>query len=265
MRVRRIICRVLVVLLVAVVLMAGLLYGLADRIPADYREALQRVPRLTELNELAERDNREGPRRKFLELYGDFSKYGGAGKPFAFCITADEVNMCLVSMDRIASMQSAKPVQATAKLEKAGFSDPMVAMDDGVLTLMVWSIEYGKVISADLSFIFDDQGDMRLEILAIRIGVLPVPKSLLEGRISRLCEKLQSLLGRGSDNGNDIQQTAPARDVARILRAVASMLNGQAVRPILPWRDLGARHPLMITDVVVTDGALTLHFEPISD
>ncbi|MDY7010507.1 MAG: hypothetical protein SVV80_07105 [Planctomycetota bacterium] len=265
MRVRRIICRVLLSLLVGAVLVAGLLYGLADRTPADYREALQRVTRLTELNELAERDNREGPRRKFLELYGDFSKYGGAGEPFEFFITSDEVNMCLVSMDRIASLQSAKPVHATAKLEQAGFSDPMVAMDDGVLTLMVWSIEYGKVISADLSFIFDERGDMRLEILAIRIGVLPVPKSLLEGRIGQLREKLQNLLGRTGDNGNNLSSVAPTRDVARLLRAVASMLDGQAVRPKVPWRDLGAKHPLMITNVVITDGAMTLHFKPTSD
>ena len=248
-------------LLVAAVLTVGLLYGLADRTPADYREALQRITRLTELNELAEQDNREGPRRKFLELYGDFSEYGGAGKPFAYRITADEVNMCLVSMDQIASLQSAKPVFAMAKLKQAGLSDPLVVMDDGVLTLMVWSIEYGKVISIDLTFIFNERGDMRLEILATRIGVLPVPKTLLENRIRQLRERLQNLLGRARDDGNNL----PTKDAARLLRAVVDMLDGQVVHPEVLWRDLGAKHPLLITNVAISDGALTLHFKPASD
>ena len=261
MRVRRIIRGALATVLVAAVLAAGLIYGLADRTPTDYREALQRITRLTELNELAEQDNREGPRRKFLELYGDFSEYGGAGKPFAYRITADEVNMCLASMDQIASLQSAKPVLATAKLKQAGFSDPLVVMNDGVLTLMVWSIEYGKVISIDLTFIFDKRGDMRLEILATRIGALPVPKALLENRLRQLRGNLKNLLGRANDTGNNI----PTRDIARLLRAVVDMLDGQAVRPEVMWRDLGAKHPLLITNVVITDGVLTLHFKPASD
>ncbi len=264
MNVRRNIRRAIIVLLITAVFTVALLYGLADRIPSAYREAQQRVIRLAELNEQAERENREGPRRHFLKVYGDFSKYGGAGKPFEFQITADEINLCLVSMDQIASLNSPKPVYATAKLTKAGFRGPLVSMDDGVLTLMVKSTRHDKIISVDLKFVFDGQGDMRMEIFAIRIGVLPVPVAMLENQIQRLRGKLQNLLGRTNNNG-DGSFAASTKNVARLLRAVVDMLDAQSVRPEVTWKDNNVRHPLLITDMVINDGTLTLHFDPILD
>ncbi len=264
MRVRRNIRRAIIILLTTAVLTVALLFGLADRVPSDYREAQQRVIRLTELNEQAERENREGPqRRHFMKLYGDFSVYGGAGKPFTFKVTADEINWYLVSMDQIASINS-KPVYATAKLAKAGFRGPLVLMNDGVLTLMVESTQYDKIISVDLKFVFDDEGDMKMEILAIRIGVLPIPKAWLEDRIRRLRGKLQKLIGRTNNNDGG-SSAASTKDAARLLRAVVDMLDAQAIRPEVTWPGDDVRHQLLITDVVINDGTLTLHFDPILD
>ena len=260
MRVRRI----LIILLIVLVLTVALLYGLADRVPSDYRDAQHRVARLAELNEQAERENREAPRRHFLKIYGDFSKYGGAGKPFTFKVTSDEINLCLVSMDQIASLRSDRSVSATAQLAKAGFRGPLISLDDGVLTLMVKSTQYDKIISVDLKFVFDERGDMRMEILAIRVGVLPVPKAWLEGRLHQLRKRMQTLLGQENGNNGD-SPVAPTKDVARLLRAVVNMLDAQSVRPKITWRQKNARHLLLITDVVIDDGTLTLHFDPILD
>lgn len=261
MKVRRNIRRAIIILLITAVLTVALLFGLADRVPTDYIEAQQRITRLTELNEQAER---EGPRRHFMKLYGDFSKYGGAGKPFTFQITADEINLCLVSMDQIASINSPKPVYATAKLAKAGFRGPLVSINDGVLTLMVKSTQYDKIISVDLKFVFDDEGDMKMELLAIRIGVLPIPMAMLKNQIQKLRGKLQNLLGKVNDSGGGSSVT-PTKSVARLLRAVVDMLDAKAVRPEVTWPGDDVRHQLLITDVVINDGTLTLHFDPILD
>ena len=167
-------------------------------------------------------------------------------------------------MDQIASLRSPKPVYATAKLAKAGFRGPLVSINDGVLTLMVKSTQYDKIISVDLKFVFDDEGDMKMEILAIRIGVLPIPVAMLENQIQTLRGKLQNLLGRTNNNKGG-SSVAPTKDAARLLRAVVDMLDAQAIRPEVTWPGDDVRHPLLITDVVINDGALTLHFDPILD
>ena len=249
-------------MLIVAVLAVALFYGLADRTPADYREALHRVTRLTELAGRTDRTDLELP-RPYMKLYGDFSEHGGAGKPFAFRITADEVNICLAAMDEIASWSSAEPVHVKAELAKAGFSGPAVAMDDGVLTLMVESTEHKKVVSVDLAFVFNEQGNVRMEILAMRVGVLPVPKAMLVGNLKQLRRKLQDLLGRSGDAEVGRFGSLPAKHVAKFLRAVVSMLDGAAIRPEVLWK-AGAKHRVLIKKIEITDGELTLHFAPVS-
>ncbi len=240
----------LLVLLIMALPVAAFVYGLADRIPSEYAEALERAA--VEPYE---------QRREYLELYGDFTKVGGPGKPFKYLITADEVNICLASMDDIALWLSDKPVKA--ELARAGFRDPAVAMDDGVLTLMVMSTRYEKVISVDLSFIFDERGDMRMVIRAVRVGLLPVPKGIMEDHIRQLSEKLKHLLtGKAKGRHKQLGGIA-ARNIAKFLSKFVSMLDGKAIRPKVIYNDFGVKHPLLIKNVRIGDGVLTLCFEPI--
>lgn len=239
-------------MLVAVGLAAVLMYGLASRIPSDYRPA-----RLTT-------DEQEAQVNTFLALLGRFSEVGGAGKPFTWSITQKEINRCLGSIDAIASFAPGKSVHPMAELERDGFADPAVAMHEGVLRLMIRSMRSKKILGVDLGFVFNAQGDVQAKILGMRVGVLPVSEILLRRKLRELREDLQELLAAAEEGESGHFGAVRAGDVAKFLKAVVGMLDGKPARPEMVWDDMAAKHPLRIKKVELTEGKLTLHIEPIS-
>lgn len=252
MRVGRAIRRALVVLLVALGLAAVFVYGLASRIPSDYRPA-----RLTA-------DQQEEQVNTFFALLGRFSEHGGAGRPFTWSVTEKDANLCLGSIDAIASFPPGEPVHPMAELEREGFADPAVAMHEGVLRLMIRSTGSKKILGVDLGFVFDDRGDVRAKILAMRVGAMPVPKILLRRKLGELREDLQELLAGAEEGESGPFGAVRTGDVARFLKVVVGMLDGAPARPEIVWDDQAAAHPLRITRVELAEGKLTLHIAPVS-
>ncbi len=255
MRIRRLIKTILLLFLILVILAGAIIFGLVDRVPEDYRIAITRVRLLGEINKPG-----EDPRRDFKLLLGDFSKEVGKGEPFWFTISADEVNLCLASMDEIASYYpTSRPIRPSPILEKVGFTGPVVAMDNGVLTLMAWSMEYRKVISVDVGFIFDGVGKVRMKILALRVGLMPVPRFCVDKLIIHFRQRIQKLIGRFGDDRKN--QRDDVRKIMDLLRALANMLDGKPVRTKMTWK-IGAPHRVLIDTVEITDGVMRLHFSP---
>ena len=252
MQAGRAIRRALGILLLVVGLAAVLAYGLASRIPSDYRPA-----RLTA-------DQQQEQVNTFLALLGRFSEHGGAGRPFTWSVTEEDANLCLGSIDAIASFRPGEPVHPMAELEREGFADPAVAMHEGVLRLMIRSTGSKKILGIDLGFVFDDRGGVQAKILGMRVGAMPVPKILLRRKLRELRGDLQELLAEAEAGQSGSFGSIRTGDVARFLKAVVGMLDGEPASPELVWDDRAAAHPLRITKVELTEGKLTLHISPAS-
>lgn len=260
MRAGRIIRRSLLAGLVVVVLAVGVVFLLASRIPSSYRPA--RLSPAEQERLASAWKVRDGRVRGFMGLLADFDD-AGSGRPFAWTITQEEANLCLASVDGIASLGWGAPVFPMAELERAGFSEPAVAMRAGVLTLMVRSSTHGKILSVDVGFAFEKEGNLRMEIRAMRVGVMPVPKALFEDELQRLREDVQALLGDASAVGRGRHYGAlSAEDVAKFMRVAVGMLDGKAVRPEIRW-PLGADHRVLVKKVEINKERLTLHIEPV--
>ena len=255
MRIRRLVKSTLIILVILIALSAAVIFGLADRVPEDYRIAITRITLLSEINK-----PEEDPRRDFATLVSEFSEKIGKGEPVWFTITADEVNLSLASMDEIASYYpTSRPIRPSPILQRAGFTGPVVAMDDGVLTLMAWSTKYNKVISVDVNFVFDRAGSVRMQIIALRIGLVPVPKFFLEKVVSHLRERIYRLMERFKEAQGNYENDV--KGIVKLLQTLANMLDGKPVRTEIKWK-LGAAKHIMIDAIKITDGVMKLHFRP---
>ncbi len=193
--------------------------------------------------------------------FGDKIGKTRTGETFTWTITADQANAYLASLDAIASLRSleeGKPVHALAEMERAGLADPFVAMGGGVLTVMAKVRRYHMIFSVDLAAEVGAAGRLRVRIAGMRIGVMPVPRRLLEGRLRRVREALAAQLARAEGNGDARAGPADLQRVAKVMRQVLRMLNREPVRPVLRYK-LGAEHHALVRRVEIADGSLTLH------
>ena len=124
---------------------------------------------------------------------------------------------------------------------------------------MAWSMEYKKVISVDVGFIFDGVGKVRMKILALRVGLMPVPRFCVDRLIIHFRQRIQKLIGRFGDDRKN--QRDDVRKIMDLLRALANMLDGKPVRTKTTWK-IGAPHRVLIDTVEITDGVTRLHFSP---
>ncbi len=260
----RTIRRAAVIVLAVVILAAAVIFILINRIPSYYRpEHLSPAEQKLLIAGSVVRGNSQREILGLVRLVAEFSKAGaGSGKPFTWSITEVEANMCLASIDAIASYNRDDKDRAypMAELERAGFVAPAVAMRGGVLTLMVRSTEHKKILGADIAFVVDEQGDMQLEIRTMRVGSMPVPQMLIEERFQSLRAKLEDLLASGAAQAGGYIHGLPVKDFAKFMQVVVGMLDGEAVKPVIVW-PLGADHRLRISRVEITPGRLTLHVE----
>jgi len=207
---RKTIVRVLVWTLVSLIILAGLLYIQASRIPDNYHPA-----KLTQEEARKEVGNFA---RDIAEGFGNKVKMV---KPFKWSITQSTVNRYLASIDEIAFNlpNGVRRGQIDEEMAKLGLADPAVALEDGKVTLMVRSTAYRKILSAEISVELVDN-KLRFTLNATRIGKLPVPSGFLTDKIETLSRKLTG------ERADDIAET-----LAGLLSA-----KGPMISPKL-WRD----------------------------
>ena len=167
MRLRKILKWTLVVVAVGSLLAVVVLYILASRIPSQYHPV-----------QLAQ-DQREEASREFLRKLQDFGNASQRNAGFSWSISQDQLNSYLASMDEIAAIIPAdEPVIVTQQLASVGVGQPVVHLDDGILTVMVSVAGNSKVLSFDLSFEFTAAGLLQVRLAEARVGNLPIPSAL---------------------------------------------------------------------------------------
>jgi hypothetical protein len=200
--------------------------------------------------------------RRFVNHINAFGEGAGAGEPFEWKISAQQVNSYLASMDAIASLPANKPVEPSAKLAKAGLTEPAVAFENGVMTIMARSTKYDKVFSADVVFAYQD-GSISTRVQAVRVGLVKVPESMVQEGMARVNARVAADLATAADTANDASLgMIPMDKMNEFLHRVVQMIDGQYVRPEVVW-PLG-RHRVLIDNIDVRDGWLTLHAVPVA-
>jgi hypothetical protein len=234
----------LVGLLLAVTAVA--IYVAASWVPAQYHPA-----------DLPSRErNLEGQR--FLAMVVEVRNKVQVRAPFSMSFSEEELNNYLASMDEIVALvPNRKSGEVRGPMDRKGLADPALAIGEGVLTLMIRLSEFGKVVSADLSFEFLPDGRLQIHLAAVRMGRLTVPQALVRGRIQQLREELAS--GMRHTLTPDLEKISAGvafEDVSAMLgRALAAIDE----KPIPT--DLGRFHQ-RIAGIELHDKTLTLQFEP---
>lgn len=230
--------RVLVWLLAAVIVLAGLLYIQASRLPDNYRPA-----RLTQA-EAKQATHRFA--RDVLEGFGNKVKLV---KPFEWSIEQSTANRYLAAMDEIAFNlpNGVRRGKLNEEMARLGLADPAVALDDGRITLMIRSTTYGKVLSAEIGVELVDDNKLKFTLHATRIGKLPAPTSLLTGRIEDIASRLTG------EHPDAISET---------LAELLSAINGDPVSPPDSWRIQGVK--VSIEAITIADGELKLKVRPVA-
>ena len=230
--------RVLVWTLVALIVSVGLLYIQASRIPDNYRPA-----KLTEI------EARKATHRFVRDVAQGFGNKVKLAKPFEWSIKQSTANRYLASMDEIAFSlpNGVRRGKINDEMARMGLADPAVAFQDGKITLMIRSTTFGKVMSAEVSAKLLDNGKLMFTLNATRVGKLPVPSSLLTGKIETLVAKLSG------EHPDAISET-----LAELLAAI----DGQPISPSDTWRIQGVK--VNIEALTIADGELKLKVRPIS-
>jgi hypothetical protein len=243
-RVLRWIRRAILLLLVVGAGVAAALYLLASWVPAQYRPAnLSWQERSAAAKEFLNKKCIEG-----------FTNKAPVRQPFSISVSQDQVNQYLASMDEIEGViPDGRPGEARSRLQGAGLADPAVAIGDGVLTLMVRLTEYGKILSADVSFEFQSDGRLRVRLRGVRLGRLAVPESLYRGQIQALRQAVGQAARAAEGHGRG---HISAEDVSALLATALGAINEEPIPTVLR----GYRQ--RIAGIDLRDRTLTLRFEP---
>ena len=240
------------VLLALVLGSVAIMYLIASGVPACYQPV--------QLNQV----ERGQAARQFLGRIQDLSNLAQNNAPFAWSISQEEINDALASVDQIAEkFQEGKAVEVQKVMESSGVSGLAVALDNGTMSLMLHSKDLDKIISVDIQYVFDDQGQLRVRWAGTRIGDLPIPQSLARDQLTRLQETLGSRLSQAHASS---QPTGiglggiSADDIAGVVAGVIEAIDG---KPLPTERTWPVNHKrLRIEGIEIDKGKLTLHMQP---
>jgi hypothetical protein len=240
----------LVVLLLAVA--AGVaLYVTASWMPGQYRPA-----------DLSSRERNAAAKEFVEEPLAEFARRVQVPQPFSISISQDQFNAYLASVDEIAALApNGKPGEVRAQMERAGVSRPSVALGEGVLTLMAELSEYGKVVSADLSFDFQSDGKLQIRLREVRVGRLTVPRSLVSGLIRTFQQSLTPG-PRSASGGDDSLRNVTVHDVSALVAKVVASIDEKPISTELPRKVAGRK--IRVAAIELHDGKLTLRIGPVS-
>jgi len=251
-RIGKAVRRVLVAAAAAAVFVGAVLYVQASRIPAAYRPV-----QITA--EQRRQAAQEFLNRKILDEFGNEAQ---KNEPFVWAVSEEELNRYLAAMDEIAaSAPSVSPGAVYRAMQAAGVADPAVALREDVLTVMVRSIEYGKIVSADVAFSFTPEGKLRVRLLGARAGRLALPQAWVETWLERLKQILPTAKAdRLSPARSDLSGFF-SEDLGSVLSAVLAAIDDEPISTELIWRLNKKR--VRIADIEIAGGVLRLHVVPV--
>lgn len=255
MRARKTIKWFAIIVFALLICVSGTLYIQICRVPGQYHPA-----RLT-----AEQRDRAVKLfwKKFLEEFNDGAQ---SGAPYVWSISEGQLNRWLGAADEIAaSRPSGEAGEVYRAMERAGFTDPAVSLGDGILTVMVRSKEYDKVLSADVSFSFTADRKLRVRLEEARVGRLALPNAWVESRVGQLKRfgpgaEETNQLGERSGSGGERAGLSP-QDVGAVLKTVLAAIDEEPIETELTWPV--NRRRLRIVRVEIGDDMLRLHVVPL--
>jgi hypothetical protein len=202
------------------------------------------------------------------EFWAKLQAFGNAAQAsdrFIWSLGQDQLNRYLASMDEIASTTpSGKPGEVYRGMETLGLTDPVVALHDNLLTLMVHSRSHDKVFSVDLSFSFETDEKLRVRLTEARVGRLSLPNAWVQGRL----DKVKKLLASDEDGNERTMWRSSkegftclsAEDVASVLGSVLAAIDEEPISPELTWPVNKKR--VRIENVEIGEGFLQLRVLP---
>lgn len=205
-------------------------------------------------------EDREHAAMHFANVHGiEFFNKAGDVKPFTHEITADDFNKYLAALDQIAFLRP-PPAGKNQRIgtvwkamESAGIADPMVVIDNGILTVMVRTLGSNKVVSMDLRLEMVAPGKMKVALEGIRVGLMPVPQTAVGGGI----EQLKATLAERQK-----LEVASHKDLDAMLAAIIAAIGEEPVETTLKLpRDRYRR----ISRLELEDGALRVFVEPVDE
>jgi hypothetical protein len=233
-----------------VLVMAGAFWLLINRPPSDYRPV-----RLA-------REDKGVAMREFRSRLMDFSNEGQKNEPFTWSLAEESINCYLDSMDEIAAEGGAANGAVRRVMEKIGLSDPAVALDGGAVTLMARSTKYDKVISARLGLEMTAAGKLRVRLVGVKVGSIPVPDSMVRKRVEKLKASLSGSLKPPSGGEGPAGIGISSESVGAAIGKVIAAIDGEPIDTELSWR-VTTRKRVRIDRIDITGGNISLHVVPV--
>lgn len=240
------IIKILVLIIFALMLCASVIFLLASSIPSGYNPVrLNHKER-----ELFAKDFIDKHALKFLNKYQDI-------KAFTHEISQEELNYYLASLEEIAFWKPGKKGEKKKSgevykaMDKAGLADPVVTMDDGVITIMVRTKGSNKVLSIDISLQITDDERLAVALEGVRIGRMPVPSAILNEGLSAL----KSSVAERNDKGH-----ASTNDLDGMLATLLASINEEPIPTEFKFERKKIRK---LVELNIEDGKLTVHIVPV--
>ncbi len=191
-------------------------------------------------------------------------------RPFSFSFSQDQLNGYLASMDHIAVLRApVKHGEVYKLMDEVGLTEPVVNLQEGVLTIMVRTRDYEKILSAGLTFTFTEDAGLKIDLAGAHIGRAPIPKAMIRSRLQpvkavlrKQMEEMQSTGTRPTKPRGVVLVGFSTRDITRVIRGAITAIDEEPI----PAEDLiskvGAK--VRVTGIDVEDGKITLHFAPVA-
>jgi len=168
----------------------------------------------------------------------------------------------------IATWKGAETSDIEQRISRYFTGGRIVFEEDGVI-LAGQSPEFGTLVSAEFSPSIDDQGKLHLDLSSLSAGRLPIPRSMIAGKMQRLEFLLEQQLSLKQPNVR-IDETLTANGpavAASWIRHLLAALDEQPTDPILivPFEmtDLGRGLPVKVTAIKVVEGSISLTLESV--
>ncbi|MCE5326897.1 MAG: hypothetical protein LLG01_10840 [Planctomycetaceae bacterium] len=252
----------LALLALAVVLVGGA-YLLASMVPHDYQP-----------ERLSEYDKHQVTMAFYNNVIETFANKSRSREAFSVTYTEKEVNQYLASMDAIVG---ARPNKADVKtqygsvyalLGRAGLADPAVHFTPGVLTVMIRSQQFDKMLSAGLKFNFDEKRQLHVGMSGAYVGRLRVPDWIVRDSLMALKPLLQKELDKIESTASQPRKNRGVGMIgfstAEIGTAIAAAITAIDEKPITSAGLTSKGSRIRITAIDLKEGEITLHFSPVS-
>jgi len=233
-----------VIVVVGLVGVAGVLYYQASRDPADYDP-----PVLTQ-------EQRNLHATRFVEEMTPILNKGEGTAPtdeITRTFTEEKLNAYLASLDEIAFYRvGSRRGEVREAMEKAGLEGLAITVYEGGVTLMVRSVEYDRVLSADLSLAMTDDEAIEVQLGGARIGRLAIPTGLVRTGLT----ELQDVLSKRPESPRSRIAGVKVNELEEALTAILAAVDGEPIQP--RWRVEGVR--MSLVGLIAEPGKLTLTF-----